>query len=143
MALSLVIAFAYPLIAGVLEEYYTPRDYWFTYHSVEPTKPVFSTDESLTFYSVREIRKTAEYRWHDVLVCTVNGLGERVISIYESAQVLHPHSIPAPGGVWTYNEALPDKAAECYLRSTTTAKLRYTDKVQTLESRKFYIRDIK
>lgn len=143
VVVSLLLAVVVPLGRGFLEEHYTPRDYWFTYHAVEPTKPVFEIGEKLTFYSVREIRKTAEYEWHDRLFCDTNGaggIGIRVISNYESSAILHPHSIEPPGKAWTYQSQAPETPAVCYLDSTTTAKLRYTSKVQTLKSQPFYIR---
>lgn len=140
---SFLLAVFVPLVSTILEEVYTPRDYWFTYHAVRPTKSVYRIGEDLTFYSVREVRKTAKYEWHDTLRCNTNGeegVGDRTFSIYEAGKVLQPHRIDFPGGVWTYRAPAPRVPAVCYLISTTTAKLRYTDKVQTLKTRTFEIR---
>lgn len=142
MVVSSLLAFI-PLVYDVAQERLTPRDYWFTYHAVQPVKSVYKIGEDLTFYSARTINKTALYEWHDTLKCDtngVNGIGDRVFSIFKSGSVLEPHVLPSPGGIWTYHAQVPDTPAVCYLISTTTAKLRYTDKVQTLVSDKFEIR---
>lgn len=142
LMLSFVLAVAIPFTFAVLEEHWTPRDYWFTYHEVRPTKQVFQVGEPITFYSVREVRKTAKFEWNDTLRCDTNGVdgvGERTFSIYEAGKVLEPHNLGFPGGIWTYNAPVPLVPATCYLISTTTAKLRYADKVQTLKSEKFTI----
>lgn len=131
-----------PIVYDILQERLTPRDYWFTYHSVEPTREVFKIGQPLTFYSVREIRHTAEFEWSDTLRCEMggDGVGERTFSIYVAGKVLEPHSLESPGGIWTYNSEIPTEPATCYLISTTRAKLRYSDKVQTVYSKPFEIR---
>ena len=143
VVISALLAVVIPVITNVLEQTYTPRDYWFTYHAVRATKPVFKIGEKLTFYSAREVRHTISVRWEDKLFCDTNGqggVGMRVISIYESVSTLHPHSIPFPGKPWTYQAEVPTVPATCYLESTTTAVLKYANKIQTIKSGRFEIR---
>lgn len=139
---SFILALVVPFLRDLAIENYTPRDYWFTYESVEPTRPAFGIDEKLTFYSAREIRKPILVNWKDKLFCDTNGVGGvgmRVISIYASEAYLRPHVIEKPGKPWTYQDAIPAVPARCYLESTTIAKLKYTTKVQTVKSGYFYI----
>ena len=143
IVMSVLLMVFVPLLSNFLEETYTPRDYWFTYLSVEPTRPVFGVGEKLTFYSDREVRHTISVRWQDKLFCDTNGVGGvgmRVISIYESTSTLHPHSMIAPGKPWTYQEQVPTVPATCYLESTTTAVLKYKNKIQTINSGRFEIK---
>lgn len=136
VALSAILAFV-PLVYDVGQEKLTPRDYWYTYNAVEPIKEVFQIGEPLVFTSSRDIRKTINVEWDDTLRCDT-GTGDRTFSIYEAGKVLEPHFLV--DGAWTYNALVPQVPAECYLISTTTAKLKYTKKVQTLISQKFWIR---
>lgn len=126
-----------PLFYDIAQERLTPRDYWFTYHAVEPTNKIYNIGDDLTFSSTRTVNKTAKFEWSDTLRCDT-GTGDRTFSIYEAGKVLEPHDLDY--GVWTYRAAVPDVPAECYLISTTTAKLRYTNKVQTLTSQRFEIK---
>ena len=143
IVLSVFLAVVVPIVSDILEQTYTPTDYWFTYHSVRPTKEVFRVGEEITFYSAREVRHTVDVKWHDKLYCDTNGqggIGMRVISIYESVSTLQPHSLPFPGKPWTYQAEVPKVPAVCYLESTTTAVLKYANKIQTIKSGQFRIK---
>lgn len=121
----------------VIEQIVMPRAYWFTYYSVEPTKYTFRVGEPIIFESSRKIREAAQYEWHDTLRCDL-GNGYKTMSIFHSGKILEPHKLE--GGNWDYNGNVPVVAATCFLISTTTAKLKYANKSQTLVSLKFKIK---
>ena len=137
----IVIAILYfsqlKLKQGTFDE--QPREWWYTYHAVEPNKPEFCVDEVLEFVSDAEIKRAITLEWNDILFCKKPGQKMfRFTTNYET-KIRHASASPRKISPWFYKPGAPGFIATCYLSTQIHGIAPLTDdpKNQDIKSTEF------
>lgn len=139
VAIVMLLA-AIPVLASMLQNTFTPRQYYFDYLDVSPAQSSFEVGEELVFVTRARIFKTVNLIWDDVLYCDLNdGLGYRLYSIYHTSRDHVPPRDVTPKP-WVYHREIPLTPSTCHLQSTITAVLPYSHKVQRIIGKEFFIK---
>lgn len=132
-----------PVTWQYAKETFQPAEKWFLYHYVNPVKSVFKIGEPLYFVSRRQVNRRVNFEWEDILFCNLEYIDSWDKYVYFSAYTtskrnIEPHEVQ--NFTWRYTEEIPQTNAECYLRSTIIAKMKYgPDKIQTIMGNEFKI----
>ena len=111
----------------IKKSYYSnlTHEYWASYISVEPTKPVFTNGEKLEFTSTVQHVRTSRFGWLDVIRCDTNKDGFfSYYSDYRSGPV--ERTVYEPSTVsneWYYGDArtsYPPIGIDCIIESHIT-----------------------
>lgn len=140
IVVTFLIALVFPVASGILEEFYTPRSYWFTYEKIEVRDSVPIGSSFITVYSTRTTERAIDFQWSDSLFCDLyDGAGMAEFDTQTDFRLGVNDPVKPYTGAWRYNGAIPNQPARCEFISTSCAQLQYTKKCQTIKSNKFYI----
>lgn len=103
-----------------------PTSWHFKYYDVLPVKDYFTTDETISFVSDREIKRTTHIQWVDILFCWENGELKR-FSEYRT-NGWKSKTERELTNIWNYNAETPNFSTQCYLSSEVHALLPFNIK---------------
>lgn len=118
---SLLTVFAFLIFIYI---WLTPSTYWYEYHSVEPAKPVFSSNEEIRFISTRSVYRKGSFYWNDILRCNFDTIDTDFLFYFSyNTSAKNSKITDNTSSEWVYLVVPPDKPASCYLESNITMKV--------------------